>query len=168
MVLTQCGVCQAFEKAPLSSVAGTSTAAALAEKLQVHLLSWAISSPCVLRASSLSTPSSFPFVRKIPRMFGAPFGIHGFEWPAFRFASRWMRAGNGRTIYGRNCAPNDRLNCLFEASVRAPGFLNAATAWPHSVYNRLNQDDRFLGAQIPAEAQWRRDSLISGSGFSAN
>ena len=77
-----------------------------------------------------------------------------------------MRVENGSLSYGRSCVPNDGSNCFFKALVRTLGFLTAAMAWPVE-YTRLKEDDRFSGVRFLAEAQWRLNTLISGSVFPA-
>ena len=103
-----------------------------------------------------------------------PSAAPGLEFSAPRLASGWMRVGNGRTSYGRNCAPNAESNCFFRSFARAPGFLNAAMAWRVAFIgrdrlilaraDRLRGGDRFPGAQI---IRGRMNTLISGGGFAA-
>ena len=56
----------------------------------------------------------------------APFAIRGLGSLAFHSASRWMRAGAGRTKRGQNCVRNEDLNYLFKALARTAGFLSVA------------------------------------------
>ena len=51
--------------------------------------------------------------------------------------------------------------------MRAPWILGGRNGLAPGIYNRLKEDDRFSGAQLPAGAQWRRNTLFPGSGFSA-
>ena len=48
-----------------------------------------------------------------------------------------------------------------------PWILERRKGLARGIYNRLAPNDRFVGKQILAEAQWSWDTLISGGGYSA-
>ena len=90
-------------------------------------------------------------------------------------ASRWMKVGNGKMGYGRTCVRSEESSSNSEGpGVVTPGAC-LAHAWllrrrngrARGICNRYVADCRVSRKQILAEAQWRLNSLICGSGPSA-
>ena len=104
--------------------------AAFVEKLQVDLLS--LDDIVALHVMDVFPKYSllFPVRAKIPKKSGAPVATPGLEIWAPPSASSWMRVGNGRMGFGRNCDPNGESICYLMGLARAPGFLNAAMVRP--------------------------------------
>ena len=61
-----------------------------------------------------------------------------------------------------------RIKLLLQGVGAHPWILERRNGLARGIYNRLEEDDRFPGGQILAEAQWCLNTLISGGGFLAN
>ena len=48
-----------------------------------------------------------------------------------------------------------------------PWLLERRNGLARGIYNRLIEDDRFSNKTIPSEVQWRLNTMLSASGFSA-
>ena len=99
-VLAQCGVCQAFGKAPHAPAAGASTVAAYSEKLQVALLF--VGDIIALRIMDVFSKYSFliPVRTKNPKEVWDALRTSWIGFFAPHGASSLMRVGSGKMAPG--------------------------------------------------------------------
>ena len=166
-VVNQGDVCKAFDKAPDTPIAGTSTMAMFNEKLQVDLLfsgdpvvlhimdvfsNYSILTP-VRSKNPLEVWDAFVFCRV--GIFGPPKAIQ-------------MDEGGGwkNEVWTDFCAGR-RIKLFFQGVGDHPWILERRNGLARGIYNRMMADGRFSGKQVLTEVQWRLNALISASGYSA-
>ena len=71
--------------------------------------------------------------------------------------------GKWKNEFWAELRPGRRVKLLLQVV----GALRRRNGVARGIYNRLKQDVRSSGKQIPAEAQRRLNSLVPGGGFSA-
>ena len=60
-----------------------------------------------------------------------------------------------------------RTKLVFQGAGAHPWILERRNGLARGIYNRLKADRYYTGPQILAEAQWRLNTLVSASGYSA-
>ena len=73
----------------------------------------------------------------------------------------------GRRIWTYFCAER-RIKLLSQGVGAHPWILERRNGLARGSFNRLSENDRYSGRQILAEAQWRLNTMISASGYSAS
>ena len=166
-VAEQCEVCRAFDKAPRIPIAGTSTASAFNEKLQIDLLF--LGDIIALRIMDMFSKYSLliPARSKNPQevrdafcnswlsVFGQPKGIQLDE------------GGGWKNEILLDLCSERRIKLQFQGVGAHPWILERRNGLARGNFNRIREDDRFTGRQILSEVQWRLNALISAGGFSA-
>ena len=75
----------------------------------------------------------------------------------------WMKVVSGKMISGEIC-----VRCVVFQGVGAhPWILERRNGLARGIYNRLKEGRYYTGPQILSEAQWRLNTLVSASGYSA-
>ena len=90
------------------------------------------------------------------------------EWESSGFPNVciWMKGVSGKIISGEICVER-RIKLVFQGAGAHPWILERRNGLARGIYNRLKADRYYTGPQILAEVQWRLNTLVSASGYSA-
>ena len=79
----------------------------------------------------------------------------------------WMNGGEWKNDLWRDLCVDRRITQIFQGVGAHPWILERRNGLARGIYNRLKADRYYTGPQILAEAQWRLNTLVSASGYSA-
>ena len=166
-VLENCEVCRAFDKAPHLPIAGTSSVSCFNERVQVDLLFL----DDIIAARAMDVFSKYSLLHRVKSKNPQEVrDVFCAGWLGTFGPPKCLQMDEGgerkNEVWADYCTER-RIKLLFQGVGAHPWLLGRRNGLARGIYNRLVEDDRFSSEEILGEVQWRLNTMLATSGFSA-